>query len=267
MLAARALSVVRRTVRPNSYLASVGLDDWKRQLPLGIFLAIPMIHNEVIILSEETQLVGCFCLFCGTVYQLGSQSIADMLDAKGKAIMAEHNALEDEAIQGTKDVVSAHEARVALLSQLQVVASAQKEALDELQAAKSMQLKYVVRDNIVKMLDTLVAKDEQTNALLSSKMVTEAAASVAAKFDDPKVKDKALKEAIDILSSPDKNPKIVAGFYADFFKAKATSAKKAGNEITLSPEAQAEINDEIIALMKRDNLAGPPVTVDAKLTL
>merc|ERR1711907_261882 len=94
--------------RPLSVLKDLGLDKWQYQLPLGIWLAVPVISNEVLMLSEETQLVGVFAMFCGASYVLGNQAVADMLDAKGKAIIAQHNALEDEAIASIKEVVDAH---------------------------------------------------------------------------------------------------------------------------------------------------------------
>ena len=104
--------------RSLSVLKDLGLDKWQYQLPLGIWLAVPVISNEVLMLSEETQLVGVFAMFCGASYVLGNQAVADMLDAKGKAIIAQHNALEDEAIASIKEVVDAHAGRVALLGEL-----------------------------------------------------------------------------------------------------------------------------------------------------
>merc|ERR1712093_335530 len=98
--------------RSLSVLKDLGLDKWQYQLPLGIWLAVPVISNEVLMLSEETQLVGVFAMFCGASYVLGNQAVADMLDAKGKAIIAQHNALEDEAIASIKEVVDAHAGRV-----------------------------------------------------------------------------------------------------------------------------------------------------------
>ena len=94
-VAAPAGRLLAPQVRSMSMLKEVGLDKWQYQLPIGIFLAIPIIQNQVLMLSEEMQLVGCFTMFCGAAYQLGNQAVADALDAKGKAIIAQHNALED----------------------------------------------------------------------------------------------------------------------------------------------------------------------------
>ena len=59
-------------------LKDLGLDNvpWQYQVPVGIFLAIPIIENKVLMLSEEMQLVGCFAMFCGVAPRL--PELADM---------------------------------------------------------------------------------------------------------------------------------------------------------------------------------------------
>ena len=252
--------------RPLSVLKDLGLDKWQYQLPLGIWLAVPVISNEVLMLSEETQLVGVFAMFCGASYVLGNQAVADMLDAKGKAIIAQHNALEDEAIASIKEVVDAHAGRVALLGELKAISGAQAEALGLLKAAKTMELQHAVRDSIVKKLDTLVAKDELVTAGIQAKLVADAAAAVTGQFASPEVKTKALTEAIDALSSPDAKPALVTDLFAAHFKAAATSAAaKQGKEVELPAAALAELNDELAALAKRDGYDGPVAKMPAKV--
>ena len=246
-------------------LKDLGLDKWQYQLPLGIWLAVPVISNEVLMLSEETQLVGVFAMFCGASYVLGNQAVADMLDAKGKAIIAQHNALEDEAIASIKEVVDAHAGRVALLGELKAISGAQAEALGLLKAAKTMELQHAVRDSIVKKLDTLVAKDELVTAGIQAKLVADAAAAVTGQFASPEVKTKALTEAIDALSSPDAKPALVTDLFAAHFKAAATSAAaKQGKEVELPAAALAELNDELAALAKRDGYDGPVAKMPAR---
>lgn len=252
--------------RPLPVLKDLGLDKWQYQLPLGIWLAVPVISNEVLMLSEETQLVGVFAMFCGASYVLGNQAVADMLDAKGKAIIAQHNALEDEAIASIKEVVDAHAGRVALLGELKAISGAQAEALGLLKAAKTMELQHAVRDSIVKKLDTLVAKDELVTAGIQAKLVADAAAAVTGQFASPEVKTKALTEAIDALSSPDAKPALVTDLFAAHFKAAATSAAaKQGKEVELPAAALAELNDELAALAKRDGYDGPVAKMPAKV--
>lgn len=250
--AALTTSVRRSTI--NAYLAKVGLDDWKRQLPLGIFLAIPIIQHEVLILSEETQLVGCFCLFCGTAYQLGADSVAAMLDEKTKSVIAQHNAVEEQAIIQVKETVAAHEKRIETLQLLKTMPQVQTEASEALEVIKAMEFKHQTRDKFVKMLDNLVAKEEQVQAAISASMIAEAAETVATRFEDAEIKAQALNEAISILQSGGQS-KLVPAMYVDYFKTRGTAAKDmAGTEVTVPAQAIAEIEDEIAAIMKRDDL-------------
>jgi hypothetical protein len=237
---------------------------WCRELPECSHFVFW--KNEVLMLSEETQLVGVFAMFCGASYVLGNQAVADMLDAKGKAIIAQHNALEDEAIASIKEVVDAHAGRVALLGELKAISGAQAEALGLLKAAKTMELQHAVRDSIVKKLDTLVAKDELVTAGIQAKLVADAAAAVTGQFASPEVKTKALTEAIDALSSPDAKPALVTDLFAAHFKAAATSAAaKQGKEVELPAAALAELNDELAALAKRDGFTGAVPKMPAKV--
>ncbi|KAJ8604338.1 hypothetical protein CTAYLR_002514 [Chrysophaeum taylorii] len=270
MLAARTLARqaprLSRQISINSYLAKVGLDDWKRQLPLGIVLAIPLIQNEVLILSEETQLVGCFCLFCGTAYQLGADSVSDMLAAKSKSITEQHNAVEDQAIAGVREMVEAHEKRVEMLTVLKTVGEAQAQAMADLKVAKAMEFKHTTRDSIVKMLDTLVAKEDQARAAMTAKIIAEAAANVTSKFADPDVKSQALTESISILQTGG-SPQLVSSMFKDYFKSRAeNAAAMKGTDVPLPPEAQAEIADELKALAKRDGRE-PTFSIPASVTI
>ena len=123
-----------------------------------------------------------------------------------------------------------------------------------------------MRDGIVKKLDTLVAKDEQTTALISAKLVDDAAAAVAGKFGDDATKAKALDEAVAALSNPSKKPALVNALFASHFKSVSASAsKKSGSEVALSAAALAELNDELAALAKRDGFTGAVPKMPAKV--
>jgi hypothetical protein len=43
--------------------------------------------SQVFILNEETQLLGCFMVFVGTLYSQAGDSIGKALDAKGEAVI------------------------------------------------------------------------------------------------------------------------------------------------------------------------------------
>lgn len=55
-----------------------------RQECLFVFIKL----SKVFILSEETQLLGCFMVFVGTIYSQAGDAIGKALDAKGLSIIA-----------------------------------------------------------------------------------------------------------------------------------------------------------------------------------
>jgi len=252
MLARRA-TLERQNIRSLSILKQYGLDDWKFQVPIGMFLAIPVIHYEVLMLSEETQLVGSFMLFCGLMYKYTGDSFAEMLDKRSADIQAEHSALEDEAIEELKDCVKVHEQTIEALSQISSIPVMQRSLTDRLIEAKHGEMKHNIREKFVKFLDDLVFHEEQANSIMTQTLLAQAADSVTAQFESAEIKEKALNEAIKCLESPSEKSTLVPNLFIDFLKEKSSQATAAaGTEVPLSPEAIASLNDEISAIIKRE---------------
>ena len=213
-------------------------------------------------------MVGCFALFCGALYKVANESVADMLDARGKQILAQHNAVEEQAITASKEIKGAHEAQIKMLSEVSTLISARQTAEIELAEAKACELKHYTRDSVVKMLDTLVAKQDQVDAVMTQKLIADAVEAVTAEFQSDQVKEALLTEAIAVMSSPDtKQATIVPQMFNQFFANTITEANKnTGKEIDLSPEMIAEIKDEIDALKKRDGI-DVDIDIPTKMTL
>jgi len=89
-----------------------------------------------------------------------------------------------------------------------------------------------VRDDLVKKLDTLVAKEEQTTAAISAALVADAAAAVTAEFAKAEVKTKALDEAIGALSSG-AAPKTARTGADDYSESAPASRRPRGTRVPL----------------------------------
>jgi len=61
-------------------ISQLGLDDWRFALPIGLFIGIPTMANEVLVLNAESQLVACFILFCATMHSQVGGMVAKSLD-------------------------------------------------------------------------------------------------------------------------------------------------------------------------------------------
>ena len=59
---------------------------WSMQSGVGFLLAIPLVQTEMVILSEETQLVGVFSIFVALAYQGSSEYLSDLFDERKKTV-------------------------------------------------------------------------------------------------------------------------------------------------------------------------------------
>ncbi|KAJ1445117.1 hypothetical protein M885DRAFT_550927, partial [Pelagophyceae sp. CCMP2097] len=210
--------------------ARYGLDDWRVQLPLGILVAIPAIENEILILSAETQLVACFVFFCGTAYRLGGDSVAEMLDAKGHAIIAQHNALEDAAIAKFQETVLVHEECIATITDTKGLYQAQLEVSDALTAATTLELQWSIYAETVKSLDAMVSEQEKRKNEVLAGLLADAKVFVAKEMAEKQdIRALLMSEAIAAIADPKAAGKsnTVAGLYKQFFAQVAKDAAQA----------------------------------------
>jgi len=232
------------------------LSDWRVQLPIGFLAAIPLLHNQIFILNEETQLLGCFMVFVGTMYTQAGDLIGKALDAKGQAVIAEHNAQEQVNIAAVYAVIAAHEKNLTLVQDMQSILTLQVELMETLDKAKMMEYQHTVRNDVVKKLDYFAAKEDQFRASVQSILVAKATASVEESFKTVKtLQDNALAMAMATIADPTKvQPDAVAPVYADFFKKnnEMVAAKVASLEGTELNAEQLEAADaETFAFRKR----------------
>jgi len=238
------------------------------QLPIGFILAIPLLQNQVLILSEELQLLGCFMVFVGSVYSQAGSAIADALDEKGKAVMAEHNEQENVQIIAAKAVIEAHQQKLSLVEEMKAIHSTQAELLSMLADAKSMELQHMLRADIVKKLDFIATKEENARSTQQSYLANEAAMAVTATFQaDEKLQAQALTQALESIADPSKAGEDVVGkMFGNYFAAYVKTVKESTAEVEIPADVIAEAKAEVMAMRARDgnestDLSGFPTKV------
>jgi len=241
------------------------LADIRVQLPLGFLAAIPALQTQVFVLSEETQLLGCFMVFVGTVYSQAGDAIGKMLDAKGETIIAEHNAQEEVVIKAMRSVIESHEKKLSLVNDMQTVYGTQAELLNMLASAKSMELQYAVREDIVKKLDYLVQREEMSRATRQTRLVEAAAAAVTDSFaSKAELQAKALDEALATIAGSKKaGSDVIGDMFVQYFKTYVDGVKASNKEEEIPAEILELANAEVLALRKRsgnedEDLSGFP---------
>ena len=197
-------------------------------VPAGIFAGIPIIHNQVLVLNEETQLVGCFAAFVITAYTQGGAAVAKMLDDKAQAIIEEHSASEDKSIREVEDLIAAHKTRLAALDDLSKMEQASTEYEAKAAALAPKILNHEVSTAVEKALASILGKEGAEKEKLSKQLARDAVLSVTESFNkDAKAVDTSTKHAIDVLmgtkSASGTHP--IDASFVKFFKDTAAAAE------------------------------------------
>ncbi len=69
---------------------------------MGIIAAVPALTQDIVIISEETQIVGCFVMFVAAIYTQFGDVIAKSLDSQSEAVLSALNKQEDINVEITK---------------------------------------------------------------------------------------------------------------------------------------------------------------------
>jgi hypothetical protein len=183
-------------------LSKLGLDDWKFALPVGMFIGIPCLANEVLVLDAETQLVACFILFCSTMYTQVGGMMAKSLDAYSKDIFDELKAVDDAMLSQINTAVAADEMVLSLDEDFKQYCT----LTDQLAIAQADVLNHkevhMYREAVVKKLDSLHALEESAVNAIKKRMMSKVKADVVDAFtNDKKAKELALTRAIEVLAS------------------------------------------------------------------
>lgn len=210
--------------------------------------------------NEESQLLGLFALFCGTIYAKGGGAIAGMFDESSRAILTEQQALEDKAIDATKAVRDAHAANAGIDADLSSVMGAQAVLMAEVSAAKTNEMKHVLREQIVGNLEAIIELEEMNAARLQTEMVNSATEQVLAAWSAEgadKLKDAALAASLAALKDP--TAKVASDtvgemYVKSFADIRATAEANAGKAVELTPEQQAATADAVRALLSKRGL-------------
>jgi len=195
-------------------IAKLGLDDWKMALPAGLFVAIPTLGNEVLVLDAETQLVACFVLFCSTMYtQLGGM-VAKSLDEYRDNVYTTLKKVDESMLVDINASIAANEK----VLNMEADVKSMHDLMDDMAVTQADALNYAeehkYRDAVVKKLDSLVAIEEAAVSAMRVRMLTSVQGKVVNKFStDAKAKDAALANALSVLSSGKIGKDVVGEIY------------------------------------------------------
>jgi len=226
--------------------------DYRVQLPVGFLAALPLMQHEIVVFTEETQLLGCFMVFVSTVYSQAGDAIGKALDAKGESIIAVHSAQEDQVIDAVKSLLVAHEERINVLDDMKLLYATNKTLLDIVAETKTYEFQHQMRNEVVKKLDSIVQSDDQFNSKVQSLLADKATANVRARFNDKDLQAKALSEALDLAADPTKKgDDVIKGLYSQYFQQVTETLQKNKEPVELPQHIIEAAQAEVLALRNR----------------
>jgi hypothetical protein len=220
------------------------MSDWKYWLPAGMLVGIPLISNEVLVLSEETQLLAVFILFAGTLYnQLGGM-VAKSLDEIRENVLKEQRAVEDLQIEQIRNSIEEHEKCLTLTGDFDSFLAAKDAARRLAVEASNYEAKHAFRAALVRKLEAVAATEETALQGIKGRMVDYVVNDVTSQFSaDRKAKDAALNQALSVLASG--GGKMGSDVVGDAF---VGSIRKYRSEYSSTPEDK----DPILLQLKKD---------------
>lgn len=207
--------------------------------------------------DAESQMLGLFVLFVGTIYSQGGDAIGKMFDDTADAILKEQTAMEDAQIESVKTGIEAHKNQMGIYADIEQIYKAQMSLLTSVTEASSLRLQHECRDNFVRKLDTLVKAEEDSIDNIRKNLVEHATAAVREAYisGDASLKTNALANALDAIKDPSKAKDEIGGLYTDYLKQfKKRVDESAGKEFELTPKQAEEVADNVNSIARRDGL-------------
>jgi hypothetical protein len=234
-----------KEAKKESVLSQLGLDDWKFALPAGMFIGIPTLANEVLVLDAETQLVACFILFSSTMYTQVGPMIASSLDDYRKNVKETLEKVDESMLIDIKASIEANQKVMTMESD---VANVHK-LIDDMAVTQADVLNYsqehAYREAIIRKLDSLVSIEDSAVNAMKARMLSEVKTSVVDTFNkDKAAKSAALANAVAVLTAGGKG-KIGKDVVGETYKA-------AMNTYRTNYSKQAPGTDAILNTLEKD---------------
>lgn len=207
--------------------------------------------------DAESQMLGLFVLFVGTIYSQGGDAIGKMFDDTADAIMKEQTLMEDAQIESVKTAIAAHKSQMGIYADIEGIYKAQMALLSSVSEASSLRLRHECRDNFVRKLDTLVKTEEDTLDKIRKNLVDRATASVREAFvsGDDSLKTNALANALAAIKDPSKQKDEIGTLYTNYMQQfKKRVEESAGKEFELTDKQAEDVADVVNTIARRDGL-------------
>lgn len=210
------------------------------------------VGNHIYHFDEETQLLGLFALFVGTVFTTAGESIGKGIDSQTQQILADMNEQEDALIEQMQLAVEKMEGFVSANEDLKQVLSHKKGLIDDVLDSKTCAMKLRVRNHFDTLLRNAVMAEERQRNALKGALVADATAAVSQELSSKAMRGKSLEEALKVVMGKEATD-VVGDQYVKFFDAEsARMEKEASNVVVDTPTDKAALFSQMAALTADD---------------
>jgi hypothetical protein len=213
--------------------------------PLLGLLSLGAIGNGAFHFDEETQLLGLFALFCGTIGTQFGASIGAGIDADTKELLDELNEQEDAMIENMELAIGHMQSFVDSNEHLKEVFEAQKSLLADTLDAKTAEVKFMTHSSILQLLNQTVAQEERQRSALKANLMEAATASVTQSCASKAMRTASVAEALKIVAGKE-GKDVVGEAYMKYFDAEsARMSKEADKSVVDAPTDKAAVFAEV----------------------
>lgn len=225
-----------------------------RYVPLTVGWFSAMSMAGLYHFNEETQLLGIFCLFVGTVYAKGGDAIGAFLDQQGDTILKEQNDIERQMIVVLKEAKLIQAEGLQNYDQIIAVYEDFVQLCKDMNECHPRILRAEVHKQVEDLMNIYVSQENKLSMETERLVVDGAAAAVREAFiADPKLQAAALEHAFATLAGKgDGSAKqdVVADLFGEFFNKFREEAWKdrAANPVV---SVSAKVQDDCESVRKQ----------------
>jgi len=220
--------------------------------PMIGLLSTGAVGNHIYHFDEETQLLGLFALFVGTIFTTAGESIGKGIDDQTRQILADMNEQEDALIERMQLACEKMESFVAASEDLKQVLAYKKSLIGDVLDAKTNATKLRVHNHFDTLLRNAVMAEERERNALKSALVEAATAQVTQDVGTKAMRAKSLEEALKVVKG-EEAADVVGQQYVKFFESEAARMEKeAASSVVEKPADKAALFAQLTALTADD---------------
>jgi Mitochondrial ATP synthase B chain precursor (ATP-synt_B) len=215
-------------------------------VPLGIAFAVPAVHYEWYLVTEETQLAACFIMFTALIYKNFGATFGAMLEEDGKRIIEDANKVEDGILTLLKNKKEDLMMMENIVQDAKDIHTLKEETYVKLNAAGKIKPLHEFKTQMERVLHMIAVEEAAVVEKKKVELMKEATIAVTNELLTNKDLQKvSLENAIAQLKGEKPGQDPVKQTYLQFFQWKSAEAKK------MDPAAETAVARE--AVLKKIN--------------